>query len=170
MKRKILLFNVMFLVYLTNATVSDGQSSEARLPDGAIARFNPGASVYTVAFSPDGQLLASGGADNAVILWDVPRQAEIRTLIGHGDWVKSVAFSPDGQLLASVAMGRLPETVGGSLLVSTSLRVNRMTGWRQLRFHYMEICWLPADTLMVSLIYGLCRKSISDMPIVSAGT
>ena len=60
--------------------------------------------MYTVAFSPDGQLLASGGADNAVILWDVPRQAEIRTLIGHGDWVKSVAFSPDGQLLASVAM------------------------------------------------------------------
>ena len=94
----------MLLMYLTSLTVSDGQSSDAHLPDGAIARFNPGASVYTVAFSSDGQLLASGGTDNAVILWDVSSQTEFRTLIGHNDWVKSVAFSPDGQLLASASM------------------------------------------------------------------
>ena len=104
MKRKIFLLTVIFLVYLTSLTVSDGQSSDDRLPDGAIARFNPGASVYTVAFSPDGQRLASGGDDNAVILWDTTSNLELKTLIGHDDWVKSVAFSPNGQVLASAAM------------------------------------------------------------------
>ena len=121
MKRKILLFPLIFLAYLTSLTVSDGQSSNDRLPDGAIARFNPGASVYTVAFSPDRQLLASGGDDNAVILWDISSRAEIRTLIGHNDWVKSVAFSPDGQLLASVAMDaslKLWEVSSGTNLTS----------------------------------------------------
>ena len=121
MKHKILLFSVILLIYLTSLTASDGQSSNARLPDGAIARFNPGASVYTVAFSPDGHLLASGGTDNAVILWDVSGQSKFRTLIGHNDWVKSVAFSPNGQLLASVSMDaslKLWEVSSGTNLTS----------------------------------------------------
>lgn len=104
MKYKIFLFNTVLLLYLVNLTLSGAAIADDLLPDGAIARFNPGASVYTVAFSPDGQLLASGGDDNAVILWNVSNRSDIRTLIGHDDWVKSVAFSPDGQLLASVAM------------------------------------------------------------------
>ena len=104
MKRKIFLFNVIILMCIANLTVSAEQSPADRLPDGAIARFSPGASVYTVAFSPNGQLLASGGNDNAIILWNTTSNLELKTLIGHKDWVKSVAFSPNGQMLASVAM------------------------------------------------------------------
>ena len=61
MKHKIFLFNVTLLIYIANLTISDGQVSADNLPDGAIARLSPGASVYTVAFSPDGKFLASGG-------------------------------------------------------------------------------------------------------------
>ena len=104
MKRKIFLFNVMLLMYLASLTVSNGQSSADRLPDGAIARFSPGASVYTVAFSPNGQLLASGGDDNAVILWDIADGSERESFIEHGKSVMSIAFSPDGQLLASASL------------------------------------------------------------------
>lgn len=58
-------------------------------------------SVYSVAFSPDGKTLASGGMDNTIRLWDVSSGQELRTLTGHTDSVYSVSFSPDGTILAS---------------------------------------------------------------------
>ena len=57
--------------------------------------------VYSVSFSPDGQVLASGGLDKTIKLWDVGSRREIATLKGHSDVVYSVSFSPDGQVLAS---------------------------------------------------------------------
>ena len=64
-----------------------------------------GNSVTSVAFSPDGTLLASGGKkfrNGEVKLWNVKTHQNIATLEGHGRDVTSVAFSPDGTLLASV--------------------------------------------------------------------
>lgn len=57
-------------------------------------------SVKSVAFSPDGKLLASAGSW-VIKLWDVATGQEVRTLSGHSWDVNSVAFSHDGRLLAS---------------------------------------------------------------------
>ena len=53
--------------------------------------------ITCVAFSPDGQLLASGGEDETVLLWDLKTGKHPRILIGHNDGVLNVAFSPDGK-------------------------------------------------------------------------
>jgi WD40 repeat protein len=59
------------------------------------------AGVQSVAFSPDGRLLASGGNDQTIRLWDVHAARAVNVLQGHTNWVYSVRFSPSSRLLAS---------------------------------------------------------------------
>lgn len=56
----------------------------------------------SVAFNPQGTILASGHMDQLVRLWDVERGTLIGSLQGHVGLVYALAFSPDGQQLASV--------------------------------------------------------------------
>ena len=59
-----------------------------------------GETAISVAYSPDGKLLASGSGNNAK-LWQAASGDELRTFTGHTDTVESVAFSPDSKLLAT---------------------------------------------------------------------
>jgi WD40 repeat protein/tetratricopeptide (TPR) repeat protein len=77
--------------------------------------------VFGVSFSPDGQNLASGGADGTVKLWTLngigekrpidasdikPEDRLLRTFEGHADRITQVSFSPDGKTLASASFDK----------------------------------------------------------------
>ncbi len=57
--------------------------------------------VDSVAFSPNGNTLASGSSDNTIMLWNPSTGKKIGTLAGHNGHVRSLAFSPDGKVIAS---------------------------------------------------------------------
>jgi len=64
-------------------------------------------SIESVAVSPDGRLVASGGADGAILLWDTSTGSRFASLGGHEGPVHSVAFDPQGVTLASGGEDRL---------------------------------------------------------------
>ncbi len=56
--------------------------------------------------SPDSRLIASGGADSPIRIWDLATGAELKILRGHIDEVHSLAFSPDGKRIVSGSMDK----------------------------------------------------------------
>jgi WD40 repeat protein len=76
------------------------------LPLGAFARLGTirlrhGGQIGSVAFSPDGKILASGATDHLVKVWDPDTGEELATLKDHTEGVWSIALSPDGKTLAT---------------------------------------------------------------------
>ncbi|CAD5909305.1 nSTAND1 domain-containing NTPase [Planktothrix agardhii] len=61
--------------------------------------------IQTVSFSPDGEILATGGDDNIVKLWHQDGSF-LQELSGHQDAVMSVNFSPDGDMIATASLDK----------------------------------------------------------------
>lgn len=63
-------------------------------------------SIHALAFSGDGNALATGSYDRTVKVWPLDKDRPTLTLTDHSDSVYAVAFSPDGKLLATGAADR----------------------------------------------------------------
>ncbi|BAY87931.1 WD-40 repeat protein (plasmid) [Calothrix parasitica NIES-267] len=93
----------------SGAVVKGADLSDASLRGIGFAGVNLADSVFTnifafvlsIAFSPDGKLLATGDSNGVLSLWEVVSGREILTCSGHTNRVRSVAFSSDGVTLAS---------------------------------------------------------------------
>ncbi len=57
--------------------------------------------VFEAAFSADGKVLATAGADNRLLIWDVPTRKLLRDVPAHDGDVKALAVSPDGKHVAT---------------------------------------------------------------------
>ncbi|MBY0521885.1 MAG: protein kinase [Gemmataceae bacterium] len=86
--------------------------------------------VTTVAFRPDGALLATGSDDQTIKLWDSATGQELRTLHGGVGKVARVAFSPDGMQLAAV---------GGDLVIPGAVKVWDPSNGKELRTYRWDM-------------------------------
>jgi hypothetical protein len=89
-----------------NADASSAGGNSAALQASTFAH---GESVLRLAYSPDGAVLASAGADRVIKLWDAATLREKQAFEAQPDWVMGLALSADGKLLAA---GRYDGTVG----------------------------------------------------------
>jgi WD40 repeat protein/DNA-binding SARP family transcriptional activator len=77
--------------------------------------------VWGIAYSRDGERLATGSDDGVVRVWDARTGQELLTLTGHTEPLNGVAFSPDGTRLASASLdgtARVWDTATGQELLT----------------------------------------------------
>jgi WD40 repeat protein len=109
-------------------------TAEAKAPSTTIAltaasirAHSPG--VQALAISPDGRLLATGGLDDSLRLWDASRLREVRTFAQDPGSVSQVAFNPSGKWLASCALRLMQEDMVVQLWdVATGSERRRLRG------------------------------------------
>jgi len=133
--------------------------------------------LFALAFSPDGQSLASGGGDQLIHVWDTSRlpQSELTgrvTLRGHRSEVWSLAFSSDGALLAS---GSKDDTIKLWRVASPNEPFTRLPAMRGgtvlLGFvpQSQQVLTLTPEENELQLWDALASKVVRQVPIHSLG-
>jgi WD40 repeat protein len=145
--RKNRLVFLRYVTLLALLTISSSCNAQSPAPNKLAATFvrqaNHTTRAYNVAFSHDGEILASASWDGTIKLWDPKSGRELRTLAGHGWGVYKAVFSPDGKQLASASRDgtvKIWDVVTGAntrTLVADSLAVK-------------SVAWSPDGRLLAS--------------------
>eukprot|EP00547_Thalassionema_nitzschioides_P002230 CAMPEP_0194216336 /NCGR_PEP_ID=MMETSP0156-20130528/18790_1 /TAXON_ID=33649 /ORGANISM="Thalassionema nitzschioides, Strain L26-B" /LENGTH=335 /DNA_ID=CAMNT_0038945085 /DNA_START=81 /DNA_END=1085 /DNA_ORIENTATION=+ len=100
--------------------------------------------IYQFCFSPDGTLLATGGSDAIVGIWDTQHMVCTQTITRRTKFVRSVSFSHDSQLLANSTEEDGIDIAGrsGEWLGTVYLQPNKRGGAEEICFHPKEVCLL----------------------------
>lgn len=96
-----------------------------------VTHMNHDNKINSVAFSPDGDYVATGSSDNAAILWNAHTGEEVER-VNHGDIVNTVAFSSNGRYIATASWDHVARILDRTnenivLLIGHNNNVNSIT-------------------------------------------
>jgi WD40 repeat protein len=127
--------------------------------------------INTISITPDGSLLASGGNDGTVRLWDVDKGTCLR-ILNAGNTVNSVQISPDARLVTALAKNEIISwnAESGEMVNRTTLgssfskfvmslngeitmlsELNRIAIWSVDNKAVQQLCELPKDVYVNSM-------------------
>ncbi|NEO98177.1 MAG: NACHT domain-containing protein [Symploca sp. SIO2E9] len=119
--------SVIWNADFSNASLRHSSFAEADLTDCIFTQIL--GTIYSVTFSPDGELFATCDANREISLWQVRDGQKILSCQGHTDWVRSVDFSSDGKFIASAGYDqtvRIWDTRTGECLKKWLAHTNRI--------------------------------------------
>ena len=108
--------------------------------------------VCAVAFALHGKIMASGGEDKTVILWDTATWKMARTLPPQGHPILSLAFAPDGDALAIGTGG--PGGGAGALALVDPVRLVSLQDFDAIEKTVWSIAFSPAGNLLAIASQG----------------
>ena len=108
------------------------------------------ATVQTVAFSPNGNYLATAGSDRTIHLWDTTSWQHKSTLPGHPWAISAIAFSSDSETLISASWDKTVKLWN----VSTGKEIGCLKG------HTDSISCMALDAGANTIFTGSCDRTI----------
>ena len=114
-------------------------------------------SAWSVAFSPNGERVASGSSDHTVRIWDAATGQLQRELKGHSNIVWSVAFSPNGKRVASGSSDKTVQIwkkVNGMKIVKQLRLGHEVPGWARSIIRILQS--IHTHDIFISKIVEYC--------------
>ncbi|GAB1542501.1 NB-ARC domain-containing protein [Scytonema sp. NUACC21] len=150
--------------YLQNVNLHYVNFRQSNLSKSVFAEHLGG--VLSIAFSSNGQILATSDTNGEIHLWELATSKKIFICKGHTNWTFSVAFSPKGNILAS---GSYDQTIK-LWDVSTGQCLKTLSGHTG---YVQSIAFSPQGSTLVSSSYdqtmklwdvgnGKCLKTLSE--------